>query len=267
MRGDSGTIEVPRRTKMMVGSAHLVHVSCENCEASFSLQEREAPPEGYSVRCTVCQHVFRVGPGVAAHEDLGWQIRTSDDLLFTASDVQTLRQWANEGRLQQDDQVSRTGQTWIRLGELPQMASVFQPAPAPVLTPPPAFGGAPSSLRAPTLHSFGQRAPAGAAPPPGFTPQAAPAPAAPLQPPTTGPGTSAASSSSGSLAAAPGTPGTARSPTVLTRLFLNRRVPSATFAATSRSFPGWSLATLARRTARTTVLARITTTRASRHQL
>lgn len=172
-----------------------MHVSCENCEASFSLQEREAPPEGFSVRCTVCQHVFRVGPGVPPHEDLGWQIRTSDDLLFTASDVQTLRQWANEGRLQQDDQVSRTGQTWIRLGDLPQMTSVFQPTPAAILTPPPAFGGTPPVGRAPTLHSYGQQ----------HATPAVPSPPAPVPSP------------SGSFPVVPGGPGSARAPTVLTR--------------------------------------------------
>ena len=191
----------------------IVHVSCENCEASFSLQEREAPPGGLSVRCTVCQYVFRVGPGVAPHEDLGWQIRTNDDLLFTAKDVQTLRQWANEGRLQQDDRVSRTGQTWIRLGDLPQMASVFQPTPAPVLTPPPAFGGGEAPVpRAPALHAFGQQSPPGAAPAQSFRPPAA-QPRAALSPQ----GTGAGSSPSGSFPVAPGAPGSARAPTVLTR--------------------------------------------------
>lgn len=76
------------------------------------------------MRCSVCAYVFPVEPpaGVVDHP---WQIRTVEDLLFTAPDLGTLRTWIDEGRLHPDDQVSRTGRHWLRLGDMPEFSSVF----------------------------------------------------------------------------------------------------------------------------------------------
>src|SRR5690606_13007456 len=53
------------------------------------------------------------------------QIQTTEDLLFTAPDLDTLKGWIVEGRLHPEDRVSRTGNHWLALGEMPEFSSMF----------------------------------------------------------------------------------------------------------------------------------------------
>lgn len=99
-------------------------VRCPNCGTEFGFDDRQVG-EGVTVRCSVCKHVFKVMSAAAPAPAPAWQIRTTDDASFTASDVATLREWIGEGRLTPDDQVSRTGRNWMRLGEMPEFADLF----------------------------------------------------------------------------------------------------------------------------------------------
>lgn len=100
-------------------------VRCPSCQTEFSLDDRQVGPEGATVRCSVCSHVFQVDAGIEQGGDQPWQIRTVEDLLFTAPDLSTLVSWIREGRLHPDDEVSRTGRHWLRLREMPEFASTF----------------------------------------------------------------------------------------------------------------------------------------------
>jgi predicted Zn finger-like uncharacterized protein len=100
-------------------------VRCANCNTEFSLDGRQVGPEGATVRCSLCSHVFQVDPPGASLADQPWQIRTVDDLVFTAPNLDTLRQWIGEGRLHPDDKISRTGKHWVRLGDMPEFSDVF----------------------------------------------------------------------------------------------------------------------------------------------
>jgi predicted Zn finger-like uncharacterized protein len=97
-------------------------VRCENCGTEFGFDDRQIG-EGITVRCSVCKHVFKVESPTAAAQ--GWQIRTTEGTSFKAPDVATLREWIDEGRLHPDDQVSRTGRNWVRLGDMPEFARAF----------------------------------------------------------------------------------------------------------------------------------------------
>jgi predicted Zn finger-like uncharacterized protein len=99
-----------------------VIVRCPNCGTEFGFDDRQVG-EGVTVRCSVCKHVFKLESSPAATP--AWQIRTTDETSFTAPDVATLREWIAEGRLTPDDQVSRTGRNWMRLGEMPELADLF----------------------------------------------------------------------------------------------------------------------------------------------
>jgi predicted Zn finger-like uncharacterized protein len=99
-----------------------VIVRCPNCGTEFGFDDRQVG-EGVTVRCSVCKHVFKVMSSPAAAP--AWQIRTTDETSFTAPDLATLREWIAEGRLTPDDQVSRTGRNWMRLGEMPELADLF----------------------------------------------------------------------------------------------------------------------------------------------
>src|SRR5688572_8802058 len=97
-------------------------VRCENCGTEFGFDDRQIG-EGITVRCSVCKHVFKVESPTAATQ--GWQIRTTEGTSFKAPDMPTLREWIDEGRLHPDDQVSRTGRNWVRLGDMPEFARAF----------------------------------------------------------------------------------------------------------------------------------------------
>jgi len=133
-------------------------VRCASCQTEFALDDRQVGPDGASVRCSLCGHVFRASApdGVVAQP---WQVRTIDDLLFTAPDLATLHSWVTEGRLHPDDQVSRSGRHFVKLGEMPEFAEAFagfvglpgvletegergasEQSALDVLGPPPAFG-------------------------------------------------------------------------------------------------------------------------------
>ncbi len=133
-------------------------VRCASCQTEFSLDDRQVGTDGASVRCSVCGSVFKVSPPPDAGNEQPWQIRTTDDLLFTAPDLITLRAWILEGRLHPDDRVSRTGRNFLRLGDMPEFTDAFAGFPelppliatedrgtseisaVNVLGPPPAFG-------------------------------------------------------------------------------------------------------------------------------
>ena len=101
-------------------------VRCANCHTEFSLDDHQVGAEGATVRCSVCNYIFRVDPPAGGVLEHPWQIRTIEDLLFTAPDLVTLQQWIEEGRLHPDDQVSRTGKHWLRLGDMPEFSRIFQ---------------------------------------------------------------------------------------------------------------------------------------------
>ena len=100
-------------------------VRCENCQTEFALADSQVPPDGVSVRCSVCAHVFRVSKPEGA-ADQPWQIRTTDDLLFSAPDLAALREWIQQGRLDPRDEVSRTGHAWLPIGDMPELAALFE---------------------------------------------------------------------------------------------------------------------------------------------
>lgn len=96
-------------------------VRCSNCHTQFSLDARQVGHDGAPIRCSVCGYVFRP----SSEEKPSWRIKTVDGEHFTASDLATLRAWIAEGRLHPDDEVSRAGQQWLKLGAMPEFTDVF----------------------------------------------------------------------------------------------------------------------------------------------
>lgn len=163
-------------------------VRCPNCGTEFGFDDRQVG-EGVTVRCSVCKHVFKL-ESKSSQPPPGWQIRTTDNMSFTAPDVATLREWIGEGRLTPDDTVSRTGRNWVRLGEMAEFGDLFAGVGysaahgvAPVIQPAAAPPAAPPAPPRPTPAAAPPRP---AAPPPSST--AAPsAPVRPAPPPSAAP--------------------------------------------------------------------------------
>ncbi len=160
-------------------------VSCPKCQTEYELDDTRVTEEGVTVKCTSCGHVFRVKkkqlivtlpvkPDSPPPQDLGppgelppappsreWKLRQANGNVFPCRDLTMLQKWIIEGKVQRDDEISLTGETWKRLGNIPELASFFQivddaskvrameamhrntppPPPAPSVPPPAPSGG------------------------------------------------------------------------------------------------------------------------------
>lgn len=129
-------------------------VRCSQCSTEFDLDPRQVGPEGVTLRCSVCSHMFHAEPNPDAVPPEPWQVCDVDNRLHSFADLGALIEAIEDGRFRPDDQISRTGRHWLRLGELPELSSVFVgfdglprvfraievAAPPAELGPPPAFG-------------------------------------------------------------------------------------------------------------------------------
>ncbi|MBL8916190.1 MAG: zinc-ribbon domain-containing protein [Archangium sp.] len=129
-------------------------VSCPRCQTEYELDDTRVTEDGVTVKCTSCAHVFRVKkkslvvtlpvrpgeppppPPPSAPEPVGtlppapplreWKLRQPNGNVYPCRDLTMLQKWIIEGKVQRDDEISLTGETWKRLGNIPELASFFQ---------------------------------------------------------------------------------------------------------------------------------------------
>jgi len=124
-------------------------VGCPKCQTEYELDDARVPEDGVTVKCTTCNHVFRVKKkslvvtlpvrdGDAAQRaqpaselppappSREWKIRQPGGNVFTCRELTTLQKWIIEGKVGRDDEISLSGDTWKRLGNIPELASFFQ---------------------------------------------------------------------------------------------------------------------------------------------
>jgi predicted Zn finger-like uncharacterized protein len=64
-----------------------------------------------------------VGPGERGRE---WRVRQASGNVFTLKDLTTLQKWIVERKVSRDDEISLTGDSWKRLGDIAELATFFQ---------------------------------------------------------------------------------------------------------------------------------------------
>lgn len=126
-------------------------VGCPKCQTEYELDDARVTADGVTVKCTSCGHVFRVkkkelvvtlparadapseplsqqssGDLPPAPPSREWKIRQSTGNVFPCRDLTMLQKWIIEGKVVRDDEISLTGETWKRLGNIPELASFFQ---------------------------------------------------------------------------------------------------------------------------------------------
>lgn len=104
-------------------------VSCPQCETLYELDGDQLDPDGATLKCSQCGHLFRLelDSGVQSERSRRWMVRdaaTGEFLYFTGFD--TLHEWIMEGRVGEEDAISRTGDNWKRLGDIGEFAPIFQ---------------------------------------------------------------------------------------------------------------------------------------------
>src|SRR3954468_20449916 len=109
-------------------------VACPQCRTEYEFEDARIPDDGLTVKCTQCSHVFRMkkqapapmipGPG----DDPGreWRLRQPSGNVFNFKHLTTLQKWIVERKVQKQDEISLTGDSWKRLGDIAELASFFQ---------------------------------------------------------------------------------------------------------------------------------------------
>lgn len=156
-------------------------VRCEKCKTEYEFDDARISEAGVTVKCTSCGHVFKVKkksllltvpvgqqdfdsrapaapPPPPAERPREWRVRQANGNMFTFKELTTLQKWIVERKVSRDDEISLTGESWKRLGNIAELASFFQvvedaqraqtmtPAPlgGPVVMTPPSGYGMPS---------------------------------------------------------------------------------------------------------------------------
>ncbi|WAS97340.1 zinc-ribbon domain-containing protein [Nannocystis punicea] len=146
-------------------------IRCTKCSTEFDLDPSQVGPEGVTLRCSVCSHMFHAEP--EPEPDLGggpWRMATVEKHLFELPTLREIVEQVEDGRLRPDDQISHTGQHWIKLGEIPEFSPLFigkeglsrmfraiESTSAIELGPPPTFGTGvdePAPIRREETHRF-----------------------------------------------------------------------------------------------------------------
>ena len=124
-------------------------VGCPRCQTEYELDDARVTEDGVTVKCTSCGHVFRVKkkslvvtlptrgdppinlggppselpPPPPSRE---WKLRQPNGNIFPCRDLTMLQKWIIENKVARDDEISLSGETWKRLGNIPELASFFQ---------------------------------------------------------------------------------------------------------------------------------------------
>ncbi|MFC1610166.1 tetratricopeptide repeat protein, partial [Myxococcota bacterium] len=114
--------------------------------SEYEFDESRIPADGLPVKCSTCGHVFKVYsptelPSGSAAE---WMVRQVGGNVFSFRELTTLQRWIVERKVSRDDEISKTGKQWKRLGDIAELATFFQVVDAQQ-SPPQTFSGHQSS--------------------------------------------------------------------------------------------------------------------------
>jgi predicted Zn finger-like uncharacterized protein len=109
-------------------------VSCPQCRTEYEFEDARIPDDGLTVKCTQCAHVFRMKkkaldlprPTEESQPGREWRLRQASGTIFNFRRLTTLQKWIVERKVQKEDEISLTGDSWKRLGDIAELASFFQ---------------------------------------------------------------------------------------------------------------------------------------------
>src|SRR5574342_472775 len=136
----------------------IMEVRCERCRAQYAFADDQVGEHGLTVRCSNCGHLFKVkkkalavtmpvspedgGTPISAtethraaaraaaaqsapEERRDWSLRQPAGQTYTFKDMSTLHRWIVERKAHREDEISRLGEPWRRLGSIPELQSFF----------------------------------------------------------------------------------------------------------------------------------------------
>jgi predicted Zn finger-like uncharacterized protein len=107
-------------------------VTCDRCGTEYEFEETLVSPRGTTVKCTQCGHLFKVyRPQAALNSQLvggHWTVRRVDGSSHQLPSLTELTRFIAEASFARDDEVSRTGRAWRRLGDVEELEPFFAEA-------------------------------------------------------------------------------------------------------------------------------------------
>ncbi len=104
-------------------------VSCSRCGAEYEFEETLVSDRGTTVKCTSCGHLFKVfRPGQSPEtvdESKPWLIRKTNGTVEPLVSLGDLTRLIAQGVCTAEDEISRTGQVWKRLGDIAELRGFF----------------------------------------------------------------------------------------------------------------------------------------------
>jgi len=111
-------------------------VRCEKCHTEYELEESKVTEAGVTVKCTSCGNLFKIKrktaqppprPPEPPPTDMGgmWLIRSPGGENRRFRELTTLQQWIVERKVTRNAEISRTGDTWKKLGDIAELAAFF----------------------------------------------------------------------------------------------------------------------------------------------
>jgi predicted Zn finger-like uncharacterized protein len=127
-------------------------VRCRQCGTEYELDDARVAAAGTTVKCSTCGHIFKVLPGGGTKDAVAraaptpeasppqgspssqppqvaapdWMVRKVDGQIYRFKELTTLQKWIVERKVVREDEISRTGRSWKRLGEIAELTSFFQ---------------------------------------------------------------------------------------------------------------------------------------------
>ena len=117
-------------------------VTCERCGVVYEFDDRKITSETVRVKCTSCGNLFRVSRRTKSPEREpvalefrrpesqasahSWMVRRPDGSAFHFKELATLQRWIVERRVTRQDEISRSGEVWRKLGDLTELVSFFE---------------------------------------------------------------------------------------------------------------------------------------------
>jgi predicted Zn finger-like uncharacterized protein len=102
---------------------------CPQCQTLYEFDESKLDSGSATLKCRKCQHMFRLGDDAqpSREDERRWMVQDPEEgeiLYFSAFD--TLHRWIVEEEVDQNWELSRTGDTWTRLGDVGEFRPIFE---------------------------------------------------------------------------------------------------------------------------------------------
>jgi predicted Zn finger-like uncharacterized protein len=105
-------------------------VTCERCGTEYEFDETLVSDRGTTVKCTHCGHLFKVFRPGTGDGPKTWTIRTRAGRVENLSSLRDLQRLITQGELTREDEISRSGETWKKLGDIAELVTFFAAAEA-----------------------------------------------------------------------------------------------------------------------------------------